>query len=258
MFFGLMNLLAIFQAMMNELLRNLINTEKMKSFIDGVMVRKESREGHDELVEEILRRIEKNGLYVKPEKYKWKVREVDFLEVVIGLEGIKMEKEKVKAVLDWPVSKTVKDIQKFLGLANYYKTFVKDFAKIVRLLHKLTRKKQKWKWKIRQEKLFEMLKKWFTMESILVALNLDRKMRMEVDILDYVIEEVLLMECNNEQWKLVVYLSKFLNEIERNYEIYDKEILVVIRDLKNWRYLDAKFKFEVWMDYKNLKYFMKT
>jgi len=96
---------------------------------------------------------------VKPEKYKWKVREVDFLEVVIGLEGIKMEKEKVKAVLDWPVSKTVKDIQKFLGLANYYKTFVKDFAKIVRLLHKLTRKKQKWKWKIRQEKLFEMLKK---------------------------------------------------------------------------------------------------
>jgi len=96
------------------------------------------------------------------------------------------------------------------------------------------------------------------MESILVALNLDRKMRMEVDILDYVIEEVLLMECNNEQWKLVVYLSKFLNEIERNYEIYDKEILVVIRDLKNWRYLDAKFKFEVWMDYKNLKYFMKT
>jgi len=177
---------------------------------------------------------------------------------VIGLEGIKMEKEKVKAVLDWPVSKTVKDIQKFLGLANYYKTFVKDFAKIVRLLHKLTRKKQKWKWKIRQEKLFEMLKKWFTMESILVALNLDRKMRMEVDTLDYVIEEVLLMECNNEQWKLVVYLSKFLNEIERNYEIYDKEILVVIRDLKNWRYLDAKFKFEVWMDYKNLKYFMKT
>jgi len=96
---------------------------------------------------------------VKPEKYKWKVREVDFLEVVIGLEGIKMEEEKVKAVLDWPVSKTVKDIQKFLGLANYYKRFVKSFAKIVRLLHKLTRKEQKWKWEIRQEKLFEMLKK---------------------------------------------------------------------------------------------------
>ena len=98
------------------------------------------------------------------------------------------------------------------------------------------------------------------MEPILVALDLDKKIRMEVDILDYTIERVLFMEYNNGKQRLVVYLSKSLNEMERNYEIHDKEMLAVIRELENWRYLlkSARFKFEIWTDYKNLKYFMKV
>jgi len=72
------------------------------------------------LVEEVVRRSVESNLYVKPEKCKWKVREVGFLEVVIELEGIKMKEDKVKRVLDWPTPKYVKDVQKFLGLANYY------------------------------------------------------------------------------------------------------------------------------------------
>jgi len=118
----------MFQAMMNELLRNLINTGKVGSFIDDIMVETETEEGHDKLVEEILKRLEENDLYVKPEKCKWKVREVDFLGVVLGLEEIKMEKAKVKAMLDWPVPKSVKDIQKFLWLANYYQRFIEGFC----------------------------------------------------------------------------------------------------------------------------------
>ena len=114
MFFGLTNSLATFQAMINKLLRDLINTGKVGSFINDIMVGIESEEGHDELMEEILRRLKENDLYVKLEKCKWKVREVDFLGMVIRLEDIKIEKEKVKAVLDWPVSKSVKNIQKIL------------------------------------------------------------------------------------------------------------------------------------------------
>jgi len=100
MFFGLTNSPATFQAMINELLRDLINMEKVAVFIDNVIVGMESEEGHDELVAEIIKRLEESNLYVKPEKCKWKVREVEFLGVVIGLEGIKMEKEKVKGVLE--------------------------------------------------------------------------------------------------------------------------------------------------------------
>jgi len=99
MFFGLSNLLATFQAMINKLLRDLINTGKIAAFID-IMVRTESKEKHDKLVEEILKRMVENDLYVKPEKCRWKVTEINFLKVVIRPERIRMEEEKVKVVLD--------------------------------------------------------------------------------------------------------------------------------------------------------------
>jgi len=100
MFFRLTNSPATFQAMMNELLQDLINTGKVAIFIDDVIIGMETEEGHDELVAEVIKRMEENNLYVKLEKCKWKVREVGFLGVIIGLEGIKMEKEKVRGVLE--------------------------------------------------------------------------------------------------------------------------------------------------------------
>ena len=144
MFFGLMNSLATFQVMMNELLRDLINTGKVVVFIDDVIVGIETEVEHDKLVAEVIKRLEENDLYVKPEKCKWKVKEVDFLGVVIGPEGIKMEKEKVKGVLEWPIPKCVKDVQKFLGLANYYHRFIEGFATVARPLHDLVKKDKKW------------------------------------------------------------------------------------------------------------------
>jgi len=98
-------------------------------------------------------------------------------------------------MLNWPVSKLVKEVQKVLRLANYYRQFMKNFAKIVRLLYELTRKKQKWEWKIRQKMLFEVLKKKFTIELILVALDLNKQMRIEMDISNYVTRGVLFIEC---------------------------------------------------------------
>ena len=143
MFFGLTNSLATFQAMINELLRDLINTGKVATFIDNVIVGIETEEEYDKLVVEVIRRLEANDLYVKLEKCKWKVREVGFLGVVIGPEGIKIEKEKVRGVLEWPTPKYVKDIQKFLGLVNYYRRFIQGFASIARPLHDIVKKNRK-------------------------------------------------------------------------------------------------------------------
>jgi len=120
MFFGLTNLLVIFQTMMNEILWDFINTDKVVSFINDIIIGTEIKKEHNELVEEVIRRLAENNLYMKPEKCKWRVRKVGFLRVVIGLEGSKMEEDKVKEVLDWLTPKCIKDIQKFLGLANYY------------------------------------------------------------------------------------------------------------------------------------------
>ena len=151
------------------------------------------------LTEEVLKRMEENDLFVKQEKYIWKVREVGFLRVMIGLGSIRMEKEKVQEVVDWPVLKSVKDIQKFLGLVNYYKWFVKDFVKIEKLLHEMMRKGIKWNWGEKQQKAFKELKERFMTEPVLVTPDLNRKMRIEVDVSDFVMGRVLSIKCKDEK-----------------------------------------------------------
>ena len=120
-FFGLTNSLITFQTMINEILWDFINTRKIASFIDNMIIGTKGKEGHDELVKEVVKRLAENNLYVKPKKCKWKMRKVRFLEVVIKPERIKIEENKVKRVLDWLTSKYVKNVQKFLRLANYYR-----------------------------------------------------------------------------------------------------------------------------------------
>ena len=104
------------------------------SFIDNIIVETKKEKEYDEIVKEIIKRLAENNLYMKLEKCKWKVREVGFLGIVIGLERIEIEEEKMKSILNWPISKGVKDIQKFLSLANYYQQFIKDFVSIARLV----------------------------------------------------------------------------------------------------------------------------
>ena len=236
MFFRLTNSPATFQTMMNELLRDLINTGKVAVFIDDMIIGTEMEEGHEELVAEVIKRLEENDLYVKLEKCRWKVREVGFLGVVIRPEGIKMEEEKVKGVLEWLTPKYVKDVQKFLGLVNYYHRFIESFTSIARPLHDIVKKDKKWDWTEKQEKVFKELKERFTKEPVLAALDLDKKMRMEVDALEYTMG-VLLMECEDGLWRPVAFLSKSLNKMEMNYKIHDKEMLAIIKGLESWRHL---------------------
>jgi len=146
MFFGITNSPATFQVMMNEILRDLINEGKVAAFVDDVLVETEIEEGHNDIMKEILKRLEENDLYVKPEKCVWKTRKIGFLEVVIGPNGIEIEAEKVEGVLGWPEPKNVKDVRKFLGLANYYRRFIKDFTRVVRPINMLMRKDEKWQW----------------------------------------------------------------------------------------------------------------
>jgi len=123
----------------------MINQGNIATFINDIIVATEIKEEHDEVVEKVLKQLEENDLFVKPEKYQWKVKEVEFLGVVIEPKGVEIQKEKVEEVLNWPTLKNVKEVQKFLGLANYYRQFIKDFAKLAVPLHVLVRKEEKWR-----------------------------------------------------------------------------------------------------------------
>jgi len=171
-----------------------------------------------------------------------------------------MEKEKVDRVLSWPEPRNVKDVRKFLGLANYYRRFIKDFARVARPMNVLTRKDVKWQWGVEQQKAFDELKRVFTTKPVLAAPDLDKEFRVEADVSNYATGGVLSMKCSDKMWRPVAFISKSLSDTERNYEIHDKEMLAVIRCLEAWRHFleGTTIKFEIWTDHKSLEYFMKA
>ena len=160
------------------------------------------------------------------------MRKIGFLGVVIGPKGIEMEKEKVDGVLSWPEPKNVKDVRKFLGLANYYRRFIKDFTQVARSINMLMRKDVKWQWGVEQQKAFDELKRVFTMKPVLAAPDLDKEFRVEADVSNYTTGGVLSIKCSDKMWRPVTFISKSLNDTERNYDIHDKEILAVVRCLE--------------------------
>jgi hypothetical protein len=182
------------------------------------------------------------------------------LGLIIGPEGIKMDPKKYEAVADWPIPTKVKELQSFLGLANFYRRFIKDFSMIATPLHKLTRKDQPWEWKEEQQIAFDILKKKFTKKPILTMVDTTQKLRVESDASDYATGAVLSMECEDGKWHPCAYLSKGMNDVERNYDVHDKEMLGIMRALEAWRhYLEgAKEQFEIWTDHRNLQYFMEA
>ena len=159
MFFGITNSPATFQTIMNKILKDIINKGKVAAFVDDVLVGTETEKEHNKIVKEVLKRLEKNNLYIKLEKCIQKVRKIKFLKIIIGPNRIEIEKKKVDEILSWPKPKNVKDIRKFLDLVNYYKRFIKDFAQITRPINVLTKKDVKWQQEREQQQAFDELKK---------------------------------------------------------------------------------------------------
>ena len=126
----------------------------------------------------------------------------------------------------------MKDVRKFLGLTNYYRRFIKDFAQVARPINMLMRKDVKWQWGVEQQKAFDKLKRVFTTKPVLAVLDLDKEFRVEADVSNYATEGVLSMKCSDEMWRPVTFISKSLSDTERNYKIHDKEILAVVRCLE--------------------------
>ena len=130
----------------------------------------------------------------------WKVRRVPFLGVVMGEGKVEMEEDKVEGVLKWPTPQCVRDIRKFLGLANYYRRFVKNFAKVALLMNQLTRKDEKWKWGEEQQTAFEQLKSVFTARPVLATPKLDKEFRVKADASNFATGGVLSVKCDDNLW----------------------------------------------------------
>src|SRR6202453_2249395 len=171
-----------------------------------------------------------------------------------------MDPKKVEGVQNWSRSKKVKEVQAFLGFANFYHCFVKDFAKITTPLNRLTRKDQEWKWGEDEELAFNDFKERFTSEPILHYPDPSKPLRVEADSSGFATGGVLSVLEDDQKWYPCAFFSKSLNEVEWNYEIYDQKMLSIMQCLEDWHhYLEgAKEHFEILSDHKNLQYFLTS
>ena len=258
MYVGLCNSPTTFQAMINEIFADM--EDIIVVYINDLLIftKTDNQEEHDRIVLEVLRRLEEHDLFVKPEKCSFRVKEVEFLGMTVSAKGINMNDDKVKAILEWPTLKTVHGVHSFLGLANFYWRFIKDYAQVARPLNDLTKKDQAFEWKESQQTAFDTLKQWFTTAPILAFPDIDRQFCLETDALDFATGAVLSI-LKDDKWHPVAYSSHSMSPEEHNYPIADKEMLSVIQSVEEWRhYLEgANLQFEVWNDHANLQWFMK-
>ena len=157
--------------------------------------------------------------------------------MIISKNHVAMDPHKVLGVLEWPVPTKVKHVQAFLGFANFYRRFIKDFARIVKPLTNLTRKDVNWDWTAECQAAFEALKTAFTTAPILRIPDDAQPFRLSTDASDFAVGAVLSqLDPNDGKYHPVAFHSRALDVHERNYEIYDKELLAIIRALEEYRH----------------------
>jgi len=259
--FGLTNAPSTFQDMMNHVLSDVLDIGVL-AYMDDILIYAKEEEEHDRLVKEVLKRLQDNGLAVSPEKCVWKEQEVEFLGYIIGRNGVRMSEGKIKAVLDWETPRSLKEVQSFLGFANFYRRFIQDYSRIARPLTELTKKEagRNWEWNPEAEAAFQKLKQQFTTAPILAHFDATKPVLIETDASDFAIGAILSQRDTENRLHPIAFHSRKFTPAEINYEIHDKELLAIVDAFKHWRrYCEgAIHQVEVYSDHQNLEFFTTT
>ena len=257
--FGLTNAPAAFQRYMNDIFSDLLDVTVI-IYLDDILVYSDNPADHTKHVREVLRRLRKHGLYARPDKCRFSTDTVEYLGFILAPEGLKMDPSKVKTIQDWPEPRKVKDIQSFLGFANFYRRFISDYSKIVVPLTRLTRKGVPWSFTDAARKSFEALKSAFTSAPILTHWLPDKQMIIETDASDYALGAILSLQTDSGEIHPVAFHSRTFTPPELNYDTHDKELLAIFEAFRVWRhYLEGSgTPIDVVTDHKNLEYFSTT
>jgi len=216
----------------------------------------EELEAHWEAVSDILRSLEANDLYLKPEKCLFNHLEVEYLGVIVGNSVIKMDPVKVEGIAKWETPRTVKDICSFLGFCNFYHTFIQDFSRKAQPLNYLTKKNIKFEWNDNAQVAFDALKDTCSSYPVLRMPDWKKQFILETDASGYALGAVISQEFE-DGIHLIAFHSRSLLDAEHNYDVHDKELAGVIFGFKKgWSYfLGCKQPIWVCTDHKNLMYF---
>ncbi len=253
--FELKNTPATFQRLINDMLREYLD-DFIITYLDDILIYSDDLEMHRSHVHKVLEKLNKRALYVKKSKSRFETKEIKFLDYVIWSEQIKKNSEKMNAVRNWPSPKWVKEVQAFLRLMNYYQKFISNYAKIAEPLTQLTHKNKKWHWDKEQKNAFHTLKKNLSGTAHLRIPNSTCKKVLKTNASDFTVG-ACLYQIKDEQQRLIAYQSRKLSGPEKRYEVHDKELLVIVKALQDWRpYLAGTEKpIQIYTDHKNLRNF---
>lgn len=257
--FGLTNAPSTFQNYINNTLQEYLDVF-CTAYLDDVLIYSNTRQEHRQHVNKVLEKLRHAGLQLDLEKCQFEATEVKYLGLMISRRGIEMDSTKIECIRNWNTPVNVKDIQAFLGFANFYRRFIKSFSTIARPLTELTKKNATWNWSLSCQKAFDKLKGEFVKSPILRHFDPDRRSLVEVDSSEWAHGGILSQYDDNGILHPVAYFSGKLSPAEINYEIYDKELLAVVRALEHWRpELEGTIEpVSIITDHKNLEYFMTT
>ncbi len=209
----------------------------------------------------MLQRLLENRLFAKVEKCQFHARSVPFLGFILSPDGIQMDPTKVKAVVDWPTPDSRRAVQRFLGFANFYRRFIRNFSQVALPLTDLTSTKKRFCWSSQAQTAFESLKSRFISAPILNTSDPSRQFIVEVDASEVGVGAILSQRSSSdEKIHPCAFFSHRLTLTERNYDIGNRELLAVKLALEEWRHWieGAAFPFMVWTDHKNLEYIRTT
>ncbi|QRV79897.1 Retrotransposable element Tf2 protein [Ceratobasidium sp. AG-Ba] len=240
--FGLKNAPAVLQRMMNDIFRHLLGVTVVV-YMDDILIFSEQEEDHAEHVKEVLKILRENNLYAKLSKCEFFVKKVIFLGLVITPEGISMEEEKIKAIMEWSAPRKIKE------------KVIAEFSKIARPLHDLTKKDTKFEWTQECQQAFEEIKKRVSQDPVLIHPDPDKPFILETDASGIAIGAILSQQGEDGYLHPVAYLSKSYNDAQRNYDTANKELLAIVESLKHWRiYLEGTIlPVTVFTDHRNLE-----
>ncbi|KAK5773358.1 hypothetical protein PVK06_049664 [Gossypium arboreum] len=248
--FGLTNAPAVFMDLMNRIFRQYLD-RLVVVFIDDILVYSRDEIEHTEHLRLVLQILRDKQLYAKFSKCEFWLREVSFLGHVVSASGIRVDPSKISAILDWKPSRNVTEVRSFLGLAGYYRRFVKGFSMIATPMTKLLQKDVKFEWSKKCQKSFDQLKTYLTKTPVLVQPESGKEFVVYSDASLNDLGCVLMQE-----GKVVAYASRQLKPHEKNYPTHDIELAAIVFALKIWRHYIFGEKCHVYTDHKSLKYLM--
>jgi len=260
--FGLTNAPASFQHLMNDTFKDMLD-RSLIIYLDDLLIYSSTLKQHQEHVSAVLARLRQAGLYAKAEKCQFSTSQTEFLGFVVSDQGVSMDPSKTEVITNWPVPKSVHDVQVFLGFCNFYRKFIPQYSRTAYPLTQLLRKEAQsapFAWHNDAQHAFEQLRSAFGTDTILRHFDPTRPIIVETDASDFAVAAVLSQSFDQGARYPIAFFSKKLDPAQLNYPIFDKEMFAIVAAFKHWRqYLEgAKFQVQVLTDHRSLEYFTTT